>query len=87
MHVYGTITPTVAALSNRELKRIGWVRVTVIILSILICLSTLFIKQHSVLDLFGGIALYIPVYRLVYKRGRRWKLWTWPAKPFRKSTK
>ena len=37
------------------------------ILMVLIVLSTVFVKQHSVLDVFGAIILCIPLYFLAYK--------------------
>ena len=37
------------------------------VLMILIVLSTVFLKQHSVLDIYGAIALAIPLYFLAYK--------------------
>lgn len=37
------------------------------VLMVLIALSTVFLKQHSVLDIFGAIALAIPLYFLAYK--------------------
>lgn len=37
------------------------------ILAVLIILSTIFVKQHSILDVFGAFALAIPLYFLAYK--------------------
>jgi len=83
MHVYGTIAPVVAAIRYKGLAKRVWLKTLIIILGLLICLSTLFIKQHSVLDFIGGAALYLPVYFLIYYRGGRGRLWTWPAEPIR----
>lgn len=48
----------------------------VYISGILIILSTLFVKQHVVLDAVGGSALAYLVYLLYYKReGERFRLW------------
>ena len=38
-----------------------------LILSVLIIMSTVFLKQHSILDVFGAFALAIPLYFLAYK--------------------
>jgi membrane-associated phospholipid phosphatase len=37
------------------------------ILMVLIVLSTVFLKQHSVLDIYGAVALAVPLYFLAYK--------------------
>lgn len=38
-----------------------------LILSVLIIMSSVFLKQHSILDVFGAFALAIPLYFLAYK--------------------
>lgn len=43
------------------------VKIFVIILSFFICISTLFIKQHSVIDVFWGLILGFSSYIFVYK--------------------
>ena len=50
------------------------------VLSGFICASTVFIKQHSILDVFGGIAMFIIVWiavevveRVYNKESLRWK--------------
>lgn len=52
-------------------KKLGKFRKPVVyssfVLMILIVLSTVFLKQHSVLDIYGAIALTIPLYFLAYK--------------------
>jgi len=84
MHVYGTIAPAVAALRYKGFEKRPLLKLAVVILGVLICLSTLFIKQHSVLDLISGAVLYVPVYFLIYFKGGRGRLWTWPAEPLKK---
>lgn len=83
IHVVATIAPTVALLKNKEAGKNIIVKFSSIILCISICLSTVFIKQHSIIDLFGGTALYLIIYLLIYIVGSKWKLWTWPALPFK----
>ncbi len=43
-----------------------WILFTATVLSALICLSTVFIKQHSLLDLIGGMVLALAMYLAVY---------------------
>ena len=33
---------------------------------LLICASTVFIKQHSILDTLAGLALCLPIYWVIY---------------------
>ncbi|MBR2879038.1 MAG: phosphatase PAP2 family protein, partial [Oscillospiraceae bacterium] len=37
-------------------------------LSFTVCLSTMFIKQHSFLDVLGGLFLGIPLCFFIYRR-------------------
>ncbi len=85
IHVFATIAPTVALLKNREAGKSLPVRIISVTLCVMICISTVFIKQHSVLDILGGAGLYMVVYLLVYRTGGSWRLWTWPAMPLRES--
>lgn len=48
-----------------------WVKVVSLVLCILICVSTVFVKQHSILDGIASVVLFIPFYILVYRRGRK----------------
>lgn len=52
-------------------KHIGKYRNAIVmaslVLAVLIILSTVFVKQHSILDCFGAFALAIPLYMLAYK--------------------
>lgn len=65
VHVVGSIGAALAVWDCRRLR--PGVRWATAALSALICLSTLFIKQHTLLDVLGGLALSclaaIPVYR------------------------
>ena len=63
LHVVGTLAGVFAAFHAPSMRRWRW---PWLILSVLICLSTVFIKQHSVLDILAGIAMSIPLYLLIY---------------------
>ncbi len=84
MHVYGTIAPLAAILKTKALDGKRWIKGSALVLGVLICLSTVFIKQHSALDVIGGVVVFLPIYYLAYNRGRNWRLWTWPADPLRR---
>lgn len=66
MHVYVTVVNSIALLRQPELrKRKGFVWF-VLIISVLIILSTLFLKQHSVVDVMLALLLCIICYVLIY---------------------
>jgi len=65
IHVVGTLAAVFAVMDTGSIKQ-RWVRPTVLVLSFLIIISTVLIKQHAILDMAGGIALSIVAYQLVY---------------------
>ncbi len=67
IHCFNSIGMNIALWKNEWCKKHPWVIVLVTLLTISICLSTVFVKQHSILDMFGSIVLAIPMYLLAYK--------------------
>ncbi len=65
MHVIGCIGATLAVFQSKIFKRIH--RVSILILSILICASTVLIKQHSVLDVITALPYGAIVAVICYK--------------------
>lgn len=72
IHVLNSIIVCVALEKNKSFQKHKLLRVLSVILAVLICLSTLFLKQHSVLDLLGAVVLYIILYLVLYVPD--WKL-------------
>lgn len=80
LHVVGSMAVWYAARDAGLCSRRGG-RVFFSTTTVLICLSTVFLKQHSVLDVAAGLLLSDLVYRLVYRPVRdeypnaaeRWK--------------
>lgn len=66
IHVFNSIGALIAIRKSERLRDIKWLQWSVLLLTILISLSTVFLKQHSVMDIFGAIALSIIMYILVY---------------------
>ena len=66
MHCFEAVIIHLTAFRNEKLRRNITLRIGSIILSVLICLSTVFIKQHSVVDLVSGVALAYILYFLIY---------------------
>lgn len=78
MHVYVTVANSVALLRQEELRKRRSFVPGVWILSILIILSTLFLKQHSVIDVSLALLLNIIFSIVIYKFPgvevwRKWK--------------
>ncbi|MBQ3598251.1 MAG: hypothetical protein II987_03180 [Clostridia bacterium] len=56
MHVYGSVVLAAAMLKCKAAKL--WMNIASVTLSVLICLSTMFIKQHSVIDFASALLLF-----------------------------
>lgn len=67
IHCLNSIGMNIALTKNDWCRKHPVVIVISTILTTLICLSTLFVKQHSILDLYGAIILSIPLYIISYK--------------------
>jgi membrane-associated phospholipid phosphatase len=67
MHVVGCAAAAAGVLHSEKKRRLF---PPVLVVSVLICLSTVFVKQHSILDLFAGIALSAPIWWLLYRKKR-----------------
>lgn len=70
-HVIGSLLVVFAAFDSPSVSR-PW-RIAAIIAAILINLSTVCIKQHSILDLYVGLAVSAAVYGIVYRGIRPWQ--------------
>lgn len=66
VHVLNSIVACVALEKNSFFKRFKFMRFINITLCVSICLSTMFLKQHSIIDVIGAIALYIILYVIIY---------------------
>jgi membrane-associated phospholipid phosphatase len=66
IHVFNSIGAFIAINKSERLHNIKWLQWASFVLTVLICLSTVYLKQHSILDVFGGVALSIFMYVIVY---------------------
>lgn len=66
IHVFNSIGAHIAIVSSNSLKDNKPVKRGSFILAVLICLSTVFLKQHSVMDGFGAVILAAIMYLVVY---------------------
>lgn len=78
LHVYNSLAICLAVMTSKHLKKKIWIKAFVLILTFFICLSTVFLKQHSVVDVFyafllaGVLAPFFycrPFQRLFHKKG------------------
>ena len=66
IHVYNSLAVHIALAKCEALKNKPAVRYASLVLCILICMSTIFLKQHSVIDVIGGFALMAVMYVFIY---------------------
>ena len=65
IHVYNSLAVCVAFFTSSHLKGKAVLKTGVLILTVLICLSTVYLKQHSVIDVFWAfviMAVAVPVF-------------------------
>ncbi len=67
IHVYNSIAIHIAISNCHYFKNKRWFRISSFTLCTLICLSTLFLKQHSFIDVVCGMVLYTFYYIIIYK--------------------
>ena len=66
IHVYNSIGVHIAINRSDQIRH-RFVKIGSLTLCILICLSTMFMKQHALIDVIGGCVMGQLVYHLVYK--------------------
>lgn len=66
LHVIDAISVNIVVWNSELFTDNKKIKILSLICMILICLSTMFIKQHSVIDVFTGIAFSIVLYLSVY---------------------
>ena len=66
LHVVGSMAVVFGVFHNRRLRDTRWIPVVSILLATLITVSTVFIKQHSLLDALVAIPYGFGMYALVY---------------------
>ena len=70
MHVVGCIAACCSIINSNGIKK-PWIKWGAVVLGVLISISTLFVKQHSVLDIIAAIILCIPIILIVYLPRRK----------------
>lgn len=70
IHVIGSVAVMLCAWHSKHFGTSGW-RIAFSIAAILISVSTVFLKQHSVLDVLAALPICFIGYRVVYRKN--WK--------------
>jgi len=65
LHVIGSFAVLFAAWNSNGLKTVFW-RSFNLILTLVISMSTVFLKQHSIIDIYAGLAVCIVSFFIVY---------------------
>lgn len=66
IHVYNSLAVHIALSKCEALKEHKTVVYSSLVLCVLICMSTVFLKQHSIVDVFGAFALMCFMYIILY---------------------
>lgn len=66
LHVVGSMAAVFGIFHHPRLRKTVWMPIGGIILAVLICLSTVFLKQHSVIDVFVAIPYSLLLYGMIY---------------------
>lgn len=67
IHVFNTVACCCALRNNKRCQKHPVLLITIGILSVFIILSTLFLKQHSIIDVVAAVLLNVLCYHLFYK--------------------
>lgn len=67
MHVLVSLVLAAAVLKADCMRGKPAVKTGACVLSILICAATVFIKQHSIIDVYVACALFVPIHLIVYR--------------------
>lgn len=66
IHVYNSIGTHIAIMKSESLKHFKWVRILSFLLMVSICMATVFLKQHSIIDVVGAVLMGGAIYPLAY---------------------
>ncbi len=67
IHVLGAVACGAAGWNSERFSSVWW-KVGFAVCTVLICLSTVFLKQHSIVDVFVAIPLCVIAYMICYRK-------------------
>ena len=71
--IYSVAVHSAITFYNSNRNKIVWVNIISLIMTALCIASTVFIKQHSVIDLISGIIVSVFLYYIIYVFGKKLK--------------
>ncbi|MBU3840996.1 MAG: phosphatase PAP2 family protein [Candidatus Ruminococcus intestinipullorum] len=66
LHVFNSVAASIAIYESQELKKHRYICIGAYILTGFIILATMFLKQHSVIDVIGGLLMSYVLYQFIY---------------------
>ena len=66
IHVYNSVAACIAIVRSKELHKYQKLRMGTVILTVSIVMATVFLKQHSVVDVILAFVLNFAVYVVIY---------------------
>ena len=66
IHVFNSVTCCIALMKNEACRRRRVLSAGIVLLTVLIIMSTVMLKQHSVIDIAGAFAMSAILYPIVY---------------------
>lgn len=69
IHVYNSLA-AYAAIYNSPLRKRKLINLSSLILTVLIIMSTVFLKQHSIHDITAAFVIAVPTYYFIYMKGK-----------------
>lgn len=70
-HVFGSAAVMFAVFDCKNLKKHLWLKISATVISVMISVSTVFVKQHSILDIIIAVPIaaiwWAVVYRMMFK--------------------
>ncbi len=67
IHVVNSIGVAISVFHSVHFKNKKAAKIGSVVIAALICISTVFLKQHSVVDVFFGVLTCVPLYFLAYR--------------------
>ncbi len=74
IHVMNTVMVFQAICGLSDLKHRKWTIAIHFVIMVLICASTVFLDQHSIIDVICGILMSLVIHEVVYGSDWRWEL-------------
>ena len=70
LHVIGSMGAAFALCSSRRIRR-TWIKAAIAVLAVLVSISTVFVKQHGVLDVLAGLVVALALCPIILCRKKK----------------